>query len=1326
MFIMWRAIHSEFFASILSKYTNKYITKYLNSSTRFESISLEFFPPGASLHGISFEDQKNDITLKLNAKKISIYFNMFAAFNNKLTISELEVSDSIAELIIKENISKSKAGDERFENKIQFDELNKILSELPVSVRSISLNDFYLKTNNGKAYLQRVKLGFDKKTWDLWFDIRQMKHPLVDKEWGGIESAKGYVVLNQHQLSLREFEARKGFVKLSVKGEITNPFEVKKNIEVETLLSGYCPELTSYLPAEYEFISYGGFIEIWSKLSGPILKPNVNALIRLDNVSTNFFDVDELAIKASYNTNELRVSQLDFSYKNEKLNLSNEFVLYDFKTNTLFPLPTQLEARGVSIKNGLKFLSDVLEPLSGELHGKFFVGALNNKIIFTPLKGFELRNFNLSTIDDDKRSTIIENESLVFNAANFIIDGPVFRLDADVSFGQSNVKIKGKVGNGNVDFISELGDINLENLGKISGLDIKGSGKMQFNIKGPYDNVVFNFTGQLQESSFEQYFLGNTSLDLSIKLKPGEILLNSISGKLLNTLYFSKGTYSYRTNAINLSVNTPHTTFTDIKSMYKPLVDKLQWTPSELNGLVGLNYQVQGKVSLGEMIVNGKLLAENVIFYTESLPKISTQFKLATSKLSFSNIIFEKETANLSGFFNYDFITSNYNYFFDLKNAYLNEINITKNIFRSLTAKIDGKISGEKKSSEKINLELFFTGSKVNGRPVNDSDLKMSLNKEVLAFELNYIGKNLILNGEIDFKEDQKSEKNLSFIKSKLDISNLKTFVSSFIGEHLYNSNLLGSVNTQLEGHFNIHNISKLDLNATILNLKIVKDDVLIESLQPGYFLVEKGNIKSWHFESVGNKGLIVSNGKGSFYSKYNVHSIIDLDANLLEVISDKIVKIDGVIRSEVIFSDNYKLGFSFITSTDKFDFGYEGLPTTLQETKAKFVFDGERLSIEKFNSRLSNGSLDMKGEVIVQFPYPKININYKLDEANFSFIEKSNFILSGSGALLGERIPYRLSGELFLDSGLIQAEFDELASKGALSIGKSRHLPEKSNIKESKLIDSNVSVNLKGPVVIKNSMVDMSFNGDINVLESIFEPKITGKLSVIPGLGRFFFKSNEFAVSKGEIYFSENSNSINPELDFIANTAIDEYNITMRILGTSENFNIGLNSEPALARNDILSLIAFGYTDEQTKGLSGQARNEISSVGVGTLLFESFKINEALKSEFGVKLNVGTQLDDSQQSFLQGTSSGEGAGTRVRSATKVEVQKRLNEAMSLSVSSTVGGAIGQRQSMNLNYKINDTMSLEGVYQTKTNEDGEEDIIDNSMGVDVKFRWSTK
>ena len=85
--------------------------------------------------------------------------------------------------------------------------------------------------------------------------------------------------------------------------------------------------------------------------------------------------------------------------------------------------------------------------------------------------------------------------------------------------------------------------------------------------------------------------------------------------------------------------------------------------------------------------------------------------------------------------------------------------------------------------------------------------------------------------------------------------------------------------------------------------------------------------------------------------------------------------------------------------------------------------------------------------------------------------------------------------------------------------------------------------------------------------------------------------------------------------------------------------------------------------------------------------------------------------------------TTGEG-GARYRSGTKVRVQKRnIVKGVDLSVSSTLGGDLEQRQEMNVDYNINDNISIQGVYETRENEEQFDETTD-SIGADLKLRWS--
>ena len=288
--------------------------------------------------------------------------------------------------------------------------------------------------------------------------------------------------------------------------------------------------------------------------------------------------------------------------------------------------------------------------------------------------------------------------------------------------------------------------------------------------------------------------------------------------------------------------------------------------------------------------------------------------------------------------------------------------------------------------------------------------------------------------------------------------------------------------------------------------------------------------------------------------------------------------------------------------------------------------------------------------------------------------------------------------------------------------------MPPNQESQAGKLINLNINVKADTPVRISNSLMDVSLKGEVMLLGNPLRPKGDGRLFSPPGSSRIFFKNNEYFITNTDINFSPRKEITNPDFDVQALTYISSYKITAKAYGDLERFNFDLTSDPALPRNSILSLIAFGYTDEIQNSLQQKDQQNLTQVGVGSFVFDRFKISDILNKQFGLQVNLGTVLEQSQTDSLLSGRTQERQGTigRTRSATRIDLKKRLDEALTLSVSSTMGGSIGQRQSMNLNYSVTKKVQLEGVYELRTNAEGEEDIIDNSIGGDLKFRWTFK
>jgi translocation and assembly module TamB len=254
--------------------------------------------------------------------------------------------------------------------------------------------------------------------------------------------------------------------------------------------------------------------------------------------------------------------------------------------------------------------------------------------------------------------------------------------------------------------------------------------------------------------------------------------------------------------------------------------------------------------------------------------------------------------------------------------------------------------------------------------------------------------------------------------------------------------------------------------------------------------------------------------------------------------------------------------------------------------------------------------------------------------------------------------------------------------------------------------------------------LAEVYFKGVGQLNGNVMSPEINTRIEIIPGVSKFKFKGNDFSLSQGYVEITDRGKNRVSDLKFTGLTRINEYDMKLDLSGTISKVNIDLSSEPALSKEDLLSLLTLGVTSDISKNLESQDRRFVTTVGIGTLLVDQLKINEDLNTSLGVKLSVAPEFKEDESALIQGKSAvSDGAGSRLKTATKIKVNKKINNRVDISLSSTVGGTLEQKQEMNVNFNIDKNFSLEGVYEMKPSED-ENANTPNSLGADLKYRWS--
>ena len=252
---------------------------------------------------------------------------------------------------------------------------------------------------------------------------------------------------------------------------------------------------------------------------------------------------------------------------------------------------------------------------------------------------------------------------------------------------------------------------------------------------------------------------------------------------------------------------------------------------------------------------------------------------------------------------------------------------------------------------------------------------------------------------------------------------------------------------------------------------------------------------------------------------------------------------------------------------------------------------------------------------------------------------------------------------------------------------------------------------------------------GNLNIFGNYMNPLVKGNLKFIPEISKFVFKGNEFLLSEGQINFLESTTKIEPELNFIGNAQVSDYDIRVKVAGKTENLGITLNSDPSLSQEDILSLLTIGITSDKSRKLQDSDRQSITSIGIGSLLIDQFQLNEGITSSLGLRLSVAPEFsEDGEEDPLAGRTGGVsgGSSSRLKSTTRIKIKKKLTKKIDISVSSTVGGTMEQKQEMNVDLNLSKNVSVEGVYEVKSSTDSESSETPNSVGADLKFQWSFK
>jgi translocation and assembly module TamB len=163
--------------------------------------------------------------------------------------------------------------------------------------------------------------------------------------------------------------------------------------------------------------------------------------------------------------------------------------------------------------------------------------------------------------------------------------------------------------------------------------------------------------------------------------------------------------------------------------------------------------------------------------------------------------------------------------------------------------------------------------------------------------------------------------------------------------------------------------------------------------------------------------------------------------------------------------------------------------------------------------------------------------------------------------------------------------------------------------------IRCDIRVKTLKPFEINNNLARLSAGAYIRLVGASGSPGMLGTVTLDRG-GNIYFGSRVYYTERGVVTFA-NEARIDPLYDLVATTQVNDYIISLRLLGTGSEIAATFTSDPPLSQNDIIGVLLTGKPSSESAGIRvDPAQAEKLSLVTGVL---NADLSARMRRRFGI-----------------------------------------------------------------------------------------------------------
>ena len=500
----------------------------------------------------------------------------------------------------------------------------------------------------------------------------------------------------------------------------------------------------------------------------------------------------------------------------------------------------------------------------------------------------------------------------------------------------------------------------------------------------------------------------------------------------------------------------------------------------------------------------------------------------------------------------------------------------------------------------------------------------------------------------------------------------------------IFRTYLRGAINGHSRADGEVHMVGplrrprELQFTANVDNLDADVEDVKIKNQGPIRFSMAGQTLQIDQFHLVGEDTDISATGK--------VHLSGDRELDL---------RAQGRVNLKLIESLNPDFTSSGVVTVDlsvggtvakpltqgqlKVDHGaiaYIDLPSALSDINGSLIFNQDRLQIQSLTAHTGGGLVTFGGYATAYNGKLNFDLTVRGDEVRLRYPPGVSATANADLHFVGTSSASTLNGEIIVTKLAMTPGFDFGAY---LERSQASALPPTNRLLNRIRLDVHIATTPE--LQMQTASLRLSGDADLHLRGTAGKPVILGRADIIEG--EVQFNGTKYRLERGDITFI-NPVTTTPVLDLQASTRVRDYDITLNLNGQIDRPNVTYRSEPPLPTSDIIGLLAFGQTSEESAQLN-QSQSAFNSETSSAILSAALNatVSNRVQKLFGV-----SRIKIDPQGLNTETSS-----TQTGPAVTIEQQVKNN----LTLTYTTNVAQASQQIIQAEYNITRNVSIVGV-----------------------------